>query len=139
VGKRKNGKLIRIYEKGQQLGDPNSPWVRWEVELHNRQREIPWDVLHNPGHYVAGAYPCTHWVSREASRIRTIRNTDKISDGALIHYARLAYGSLFSVMMGREGSAENVVALLSREGKPSRLKLPIPPEMVDLPMSGGDG
>jgi len=43
VGKRKNGKLIRIYEKGKQLGDPNSPWVRWEVEQHNRQREIPWD------------------------------------------------------------------------------------------------
>jgi phage replication initiation protein len=62
VGKRKNGKLIRIYEKGKQLGDPNSPWVRWEVELHNKQRVIPWDVLINPGPYVAGAYPCTQWV-----------------------------------------------------------------------------
>lgn len=26
VGNRKNGKLIRIYEKGKQLGDPTNPW-----------------------------------------------------------------------------------------------------------------
>lgn len=29
VGKRGNGKLMRVYEKGKQLGDPNSPWVRF--------------------------------------------------------------------------------------------------------------
>jgi phage replication initiation protein len=27
VGKRKNGKLLRVYEKGKQLGDASSPWV----------------------------------------------------------------------------------------------------------------
>ena len=94
VGKRKNGKMIRIYEKGNQLGDPNSPWVRWEIELHNKQRELPWDVLINPGPYIAGAYPCTRWVSDEASRIRTIQKTAKIGYDALMHYARQAYGRM---------------------------------------------
>jgi phage replication initiation protein len=68
VGRRKNGKLIRIYEKGIQLSGPTSPWVRWEVELHNKQRVIPWDVLINPGPYVAGAYPCTQWVSKRSRK-----------------------------------------------------------------------
>jgi DNA relaxase NicK len=48
VGKRKNGKLLRVYEKGKQLGDESSPWVRWELELHNRDRVIPWEVLLEP-------------------------------------------------------------------------------------------
>jgi phage replication initiation protein len=41
VGKRKNGKLLRVYEKGMQLGTLWDPWVRWEVELHNKDRIIP--------------------------------------------------------------------------------------------------
>ena len=39
IGKRKNGKLLRIYEKGKQLGDPKSLWVRWELQAtQQRQR-----------------------------------------------------------------------------------------------------
>jgi phage replication initiation protein len=129
VGKRKNGKLIRIYEKGMQLGDPNSPWVRWEVELHNKQREIPWDVLISPGRYVAGAYPCTHWVSDETSRIKTTQKTAKIGYDALTHSARQSYGPLINVMIEQEGSPEKVIEMLIREGKPKRLELPIPPEL----------
>ncbi|MFC1772404.1 replication initiation factor domain-containing protein [Pseudomonadota bacterium] len=128
VGKRKNGKLIRIYEKGRQLGDPNSGWVRWELELHNKSREIPWDVLINPGAYVAGAYPCTQWVSKEMNRIKTLQKEAKISYDSLTHYARLAYGSLINVMMEKEGSPEKVIETLIRDGKPARLQLPVPPE-----------
>lgn len=36
VGRRENGKLLRVYEKGKQLGAENSPWVRIELELHNK-------------------------------------------------------------------------------------------------------
>ena len=138
IGKRKNGKLLRVYEKGKQLGDPDSPWVRWELELHNRQREIPWEVLVKPGRYVAGAYPCMHWVSGEASRIKTIRKSAKISYKALIYYAQQAYGPLINVMIEKEGSAEKVVARLIRDGLPNRLKLPIPPELTDSPLDECD-
>jgi phage replication initiation protein len=138
VGKRKNGKLIRIYEKGKQLGDPNSPWVRWEVELHNKQREIPWDVLVNPGVYVAGAYPCTRWVSEEASRIRTIQKTADIGYAALRHYARESYGRLINVMKEKGMSPEQIIGRLIRDGTPSRLMLPIPPEMKDPLFPEGD-
>lgn len=41
VGSGKTGKVLRIYEKGKQLGDPQSPWIRWELELHNKDRVLP--------------------------------------------------------------------------------------------------
>lgn len=121
VGTRKNGKLIRIYEKGKQLGDLTSPWVRWEVEFHAKDRLIPWDVLLQPGEYVAGAYPCMTWVSEQASHINTIKAQDQIIYERLIQVAATAYGFLINVMMLREGSAERVVELLRRQGVPRRL------------------
>lgn len=57
VGNRKNGKVIRCYEKGKQLGYPDSRWFRSELEIHNKKRLIPFDVLLNPTDYFCGAYP----------------------------------------------------------------------------------
>jgi len=121
VGKRENGKLMRIYEKGKQLGDPSDPWVRWELELHNVARVIPFDVLIAPGQYVAGAYPCTRWIREEASRVRTIRKTDEIAYAHLVRCAQTGYGRLVNVMCEREPSIEAVVERLVRPGVPSRL------------------
>lgn len=135
VGKRKNGKMLRIYEKGKQLGDPNSPWVRWELELHSRDRVIPWEVLLNPGGYVAGSYQCMDWVNEEACRIKTTKKTLTISYKELIDSARLGYGRLINVMQEIEGSPENVIKKLSRPGTPSRMIVPIPPE-ADISKGG---
>ena len=121
VGNRKNGKLIRIYEKGKQLGDPSSPWVRWEVEFHAKDRVIPYDVLLHPGEYVAGAYPCMSWVSGRALRIHTVKEQDRITYERSVQVASTAYGALFNVMLQREGSAERVVERLKRQAIPKRL------------------
>jgi len=123
VGKRKNGKLLRVYEKGKQLGDPQSKWVRWELELHNRDRIIPWDVILEPGKFVAAAYPCMSWVNDIQERIKTIKNTNKISYEHLTHYAQQAYGALINVMLEVEGSPEKVIERLKKPGIPSRLEL----------------
>jgi phage replication initiation protein len=123
VGKRKNGKLLRVYEKGKQLGDAGSPWTRWEVELHNVDRVIPWDVIANPASYITGAYPALSWVSGVASRIPTLQRSDAISYDRIIHYARIAYGPLVDTMLEREGSAERVVKKLWRDGTPKRLEI----------------
>ncbi|MCQ9327741.1 replication initiation factor domain-containing protein [Neisseria dentiae] len=58
IGSRKNAsRFVRIYEKGKQLGDSDSPWVRVELELHNRDIVIPHDILINAGQYLTGAFP----------------------------------------------------------------------------------
>ena len=128
VGKRGNGKLMRIYEKGKQLGDPTSPWVRFEVELHNKDREIPFDVLVRPGHYVAGSYPCMRWVSEEAFRIRTVQNQKRISYEAAVRWASIGFGPLVNTMEQIETSPQAVLERLRRPGVPARLDLPdVPP------------
>lgn len=58
IGSRKSAsRFVRIYEKGKQLGDVDSDWVRVELELHNRDIVIPHDILINAGQYLTGAYP----------------------------------------------------------------------------------
>lgn len=121
VGRRGNGKLLRVYEKGKQMGDPQSPWVRWELELHNRDRVIPWDVILEPGKFVAGSYPCMAWVDKVQERIRTLKRGTRISYEHLSRYASLAYGPLINIMLAVEGSPEKVVERLKRPGVPSRL------------------
>ena len=123
VGKRKNGKVLRVYEKGKQLGDSSSPWVRWELELHNRDRIIPWDVILEPGKYLAASYACMGWVSEIQERIRTTRQTATLSYQYLTYYARQAYGPLINVMLEVEGSAEKVIEQLIRSGSPARLTM----------------
>jgi phage replication initiation protein len=130
IGRSENGKMLRVYEKGKQLGDKLSSWVRWEVQFGNRDRNIPLDVLINPGPYVAAAYDCMGWISEEACRIRTITKTAQISYGCLQHHASVAYGALINVMMDVEGSAEAVVKKLRRSGVPKRLQMPD----LDIPL-----
>lgn len=125
IGNRDNGKLLRIYEKGKQLGDPLSPWVRWELELHNKDRLIPLDVLLRPGDYLAGGYPCLSWISETQDRIKTTRQQLKISFDHLVKYCRQSYGKLVYVM--HEGLGQDpldIVKTLSVEGIPPRLDLP---------------
>jgi phage replication initiation protein len=122
VGRRKNGKLIRIYEKGKQLGDATSPWVRWEVELHNTDRVIPWDVLARPSEFIRGAYPCLDWVAGTGERIKTIRQEDTIGYDRLVQHTRLTSGRVLNVMLERCGSTEEVFAQLVRPGVPRRLE-----------------
>lgn len=128
IGKRANGKMLRIYEKGMQCGEKWHPWVRWELELHNVDRVVPWDVLFNPGKYVAGGFPkALSWVQDEMSRIKTIRNETELSYDHLIGCASTAYGRLVNVMLEVEDSPERVVELLRKEGLPKRLQMPIVP------------
>lgn len=127
VGKRENGKILRVYEKGMQLGAKWHPWVRWEIELHSVDRVIPWDVLLEPGKYVAGAYPkATGWIQDEMSRVRTIQNTARISYDYMTACASMGFGKHLNVMLEIEGSAEKVLQKLIRDGIPKRLDLPIP-------------
>ena len=125
IGNRENGKLLRIYEKGRQLGDPLSAWVRWELELHNKDRDIPHRILLQPGRFLAGSYPCMGWVSSSQSRVATTRKTAEIGLEALIGHCRQSYGKLIWLMRhGFDLTPETIVERLAVEGFPTRLDLP---------------
>lgn len=91
IGKRENGKLIRIYEKGKKFGDKESPWCRAEVEFGAKSRYLPFEMLLSPTEYFVGAYPFTlelidkarHYKGMNGivfvSRIDTTKNENEIS------------------------------------------------------------
>lgn len=123
IGGRPNGKLFRFYEKGKQLGAPQSPWVRVELELHNKSRLIPWDVLTRPGQYLAGSAPCLAFLSELQSKIRTVTKAVTISFDRAVENAKRMVGKTINVMLQAfSGDYIAVVNTLKRDGVPRRLE-----------------
>ena len=56
LGKKVNGKELCAYEKGKQLGDLDSEWIRVEIRFGNRDRVIPHEVVLDPTRFFAGAF-----------------------------------------------------------------------------------
>lgn len=125
VGKRQNGKYCRIYEKGKQLGNRESTWTRFEVEIHNTDREIPYDILANPSEYFSGAYPCCEGLVEHGSqRIKTLRAEHEISLEHLVTYMKVAYGKLIHVLRFNAQTQDEESKLLDElavKGVPRRL------------------
>lgn len=97
VGNRSTGKLMRAYEKGDELfgHEANDPWVRLEVELRNSHRIVETDVIRRPADYFAGAYPyCASFLARldldvSAQRIPTHAEVkDKTAQAAVTRVVR---------------------------------------------------
>jgi phage replication initiation protein len=122
IGNRHNGKYCRIYEKGKQLGDPESRWTRVEVEWRAQDRLIPYDVLTRPGHYLAGAYPCLTFLSEEQSIIKTITKAARIAFDAAVKNAKQHVGKTVNLLLNVVGGDyAEVVNRLIRPGVPARI------------------
>lgn len=135
VGARANGKMFRGYEKGKQLGDPQSKWFRVEVELRAKDRIIPTDVLTDPTPYLAGSFPALAYLSEEQSRIRTVKKAVEVSLQRSIESGRNAVGKLVNVLLTSAGWSESdVIGALWREGVPARLQ---PLDRFIGPSAGG--
>jgi len=123
IGERQNGKLARCYEKGKQQGDPTSPWVRFEVEYHNKDRVLPPEMIARPAAYLAGAYPCLDFLSIDQCRVKTSKKATKIAYSKAVGVARTQYGKLINVMLQVHGGDPLAVCeALRREGMPARLE-----------------
>jgi len=126
LGKRKNGKILRVYEKGKQLGKPDSPWVRWELELHCDAYEIPPVAIIYPGLYLAGSYPCLKWISAETRHFEAVKQSQSIAFEKLLKACKNSYGKLLWTMSEvLEWSNDEIVDELKKEGIPNRMKMPV--------------
>lgn len=122
VGSRDSGRYLRVYEKGKQLGDSTSPWVRWEIELSAKQIDIPLQVLLYPRRYLAGSYPCLDWIARARLIIETAKKREHIEFEHLVSHGRRAYGALINYMLTkREMTNDEIVGALLRNAIPGRL------------------
>lgn len=99
VGKAANGKLCRVYEKGHQLGDFSSPWVRFEVQFGNRDRFLELEILTDPDSAFRGAYPCfSHLLDCAPRKIPIVKKTAEKTISHLLTHLKRSYGKVVSLL-----------------------------------------
>jgi phage replication initiation protein len=126
IGKRVNGKMCRVYEKGKQLKNLDSLWNRCEVELHNRDRVIPLDIVTNPTVYFAGSYPFFQELLKlpDSCRISTFQNEWNISVEAYTLNLKRCYGKTVDTIRKTYKTDTEFVNALCVAGIPKRLHKP---------------
>jgi len=93
VGKSVHGKMLRVYEKGKQLGDLTSPWVRWEVQFGNKHRVLPLEMLTERDKFFAAAYPALEEIlGIVGEKIKTVRECTRLSFSKAIEHLKRSYG-----------------------------------------------
>lgn len=130
IGKRGNSKFTRIYEKGRQFGDVDSPWVRFETEFRAGDIEIPLDMLLYSGSYLGGAYPiCKAIFKTEAKRMNAKVETVNLTFEHKLFHARNQVGKLVNFLKGIGWEDSQIVDELIKgvEGYPKGLQ----PEQYD--------
>ena len=133
VGNRKNGKMARVYEKGKEQGQADSPWCRAESEFRSKDRLIPWDAVIHPDPYLAGSYEAFSFLSVSQSRLETINRAKAITLDRAVEFCKSGYGQLINLLYHKHGrDAEAVIRQLMREGVPKKLKPYYLKEMAEL-------
>lgn len=123
IGKAVNGKMLRVYEKGMQLGDSESPWVRFEVQLGNRDRVIPFEALTRRDEFLAGCYPALEkMLAVAAESIPTNQTEGRTSLGHLMFHLKRSYGKLINtVSEALAVDAGELIEAVTVYGVPRRL------------------
>ena len=117
IGKRTNGKFCRVYEKGKALGDAKSEWVRVEVEFKSVDRVLPFDLLLNPGQYLAGAYPMFEWIKDTACRIACVKNAVEATYKSTVVWLKRQCGKALAFVAEMEGGAQAALDLVGVKGR----------------------
>lgn len=129
LGKKANGKELCIYEKGKQLGDPDSEWLRIEIRFGNRDRVIPHEIVLDPTRFFAGGFiALEQLVDSIKEKIKTtprdIADEERlIVLKRLTHYCVAAYGkTIYQLAQELEMDYKALFDLLHVKGVPHRLE-----------------
>ena len=117
IGSRQSSRLLRAYEKGKQLGDEESAWLRVELELRSRDLNIPIDILLSPGDYLA-AYPAfagdPRFQSAQPRRIAAKQRAMQAGIEHAVKYLRMQGSKAINMLLGLGLSAEEVITVFDR-------------------------
>lgn len=123
IGKAKNGKGLRCYEKGKQLGDFDSKWVRFEVQFGNRDRILPFDILLDPTKYFAAAYPALEKIIEESGeRIDTVINTSQVCIQTILTALKRTYGKWINALVSNGIEITDLVEEIRINVVPARVQ-----------------
>lgn len=127
VGSRKGTAMMRIYEKGRELGMSQSPWIRYELELKSVDADIPVSILTNPYPFFLGLNEFNKRFSDSLQTQRLQKKDKKIDklegDARWAHrvkYAKLqAGGVLLEQLIKDEGDLGSLLSF----AKSSKIKV----------------
>lgn len=129
LGKKANGKELCIYEKGRQLGQSDSEWLRIEIRFGNRDRVIPHDIVLDPTRFFAGGFVALEQlVSSIAEKIKTDQKDIAVEERTIVlkrltHYLVAAYGkTLYQLAQELNFDTQALYDLLHVVGVPRRLE-----------------
>ena len=118
-GSRQSSRLVRVYEKGKQLGDKTSLWVRVEIEYRSRDLVLNMDMILNPGDYMA-QYPAfqrpeffTEQAKQAESKKRTIQNSIE----HYIKYLRIQGSKAVKMLVEHGKTAEEILNVFDPDAK----------------------
>lgn len=124
VGTRHSSQLLRVYEKGKQLGDKESPWNRVEVQFSSHDRILPLDMLIKPDEFFIGAYPIFQtWFgewSQLVQRTELKQKSAEITLDDLVFHASRCYGALVNVLKGIGQTSDQIITALIGDIEPDK-------------------
>lgn len=110
VGVRSSENQLRVYEKGREQGDPESPWVRYEGEFHaSNRRELPLDMLTDGAPYLVGCYPVLDFVDAVGERLRVAAAQVLANCVRAVRHFRKQYGPMLNALLHAAGGDEKTL------------------------------
>lgn len=124
------------YEKGKQLGCPESPWVRFELRFSNHDRVIPFEILLDPSSYFVSAYPALSRFKQieQPKKTQIKEKAAQATEKHLLRYTKISYGKVLKLFRQVYGDKELLDMVESDSDEwpkrlhqfdPSRIKKPI--------------
>lgn len=98
VGKNTGNQQLCVYEKGKQLGDKESPWVRWEARFGAKYRDIAMEILEQPAAFFVGHYPALDFVRAIGQRMVTHIKRTASTMAKAMRWAKHQYGALLNYL-----------------------------------------
>ena len=120
IGSKSSSKQLRVYEKGKQLGKPDSPWLRVEVQLRQQSnRTIPLDVLLSPAPYFTGAYPALELMFKHLNatpaRIKSVKATVALNVEQLLKNISRSAGRAIGFLISAGASEQRLIDYVRRD------------------------
>lgn len=118
-------KQLCIYEKGKQLGDPDSDYCRVELRLYNKHHIINPAALTEPGVFFAGAYEVlADYIGGELEKLETKERQSEPTAKAMVASLERQAGASIGLLHQALGDdfLEFVVEHVARAGRPGRFK-----------------
>ena len=128
VGTPNSSRMVRVYDKGCEQGDYDSQWVRFELQMRNRDYVIPHDILIKAGEYLTGAYPICEQLffkyQHDASKAERVSQVEAINLEHCLRYASMQASPCINVLEYLGFDAEEIVTLLKggKQTFPKRLR-----------------